>query len=293
MEEYLNTKKRYLAMLIFISINFLSAKVINSSEIKLPTWTSESPKGDKFLYYTGIGSSKKTLEEAKQIAISDAISEIIQEGKITIDGTIYSKSGEYENNDSVNTINEIVKEINIKGETQKIAGLKTEDVYWQEDEKGNELIYRYWILMRLPQNIEDTNFQINQTYGFAPVWRSALIPGWGQFYKKQTKKSYIFLGSETVLVGVALFSNYLSIHYNDKANKEMNITTRKEYMDWSDSAEAIAITTGIAAGVVYIYNVFDSIISKGAKKYAANSNQIELYVNINKENFSISLSKKW
>ncbi len=293
MEEYLKTKKIGLVILIFVLINFLSAKVINSSEKKLPTWIYESPKGDKFFYYSGIGSSKKTLEEAKHIAISDVISEIIQEGKITIDGSIYSKSGEYENYEEVNTVNEIVKEINIKGETQKIAGLKTEDIYWQEEENGNELIYRYWILMRLPKNIKDINFQINQTYGFAPVWRSALIPGWGQFFKKQTKKGYIFLGSETVLVGAALFSNYLSIHYNDKANKEMNITTRKEYMDWSDSAEAIAITTGIAAGVVYFYNVFDSITSKGAKKYAANSNQIELFTNINKENFSISLSKKW
>ena len=217
----------------------------------------------------------------------------MKEGSITINGSISTKTSEIETTNDNNSFSEIVKEINISGESQKIKGLRTEDIYWQEEKKEEEIFYRYWVLMRLPKNIKDIDYQINQNYGFAPVWRSALVPGWGQFYKKQSKMGYIFLGSEAFLIGSALFANHLSVHYNDKAAGESNITTRKEYMDWSDTAEAVAITTGIAAGVLYIYNIFDSITSKGAKRYAISERDLEIYASVSKNNVLICFQKYW
>ena len=287
-------KPKTLLFVILICIcNFLSSEIIKKSGKRRPIWISKTPIGEKFFYYTGIGSSDKTLEDAKQLAISDVVSEIIKEGKITVSGSTYSKTGEYEENSQSKTISEIVEEVTIKGESQKIVGLKTEEFYWQEEENNGSTQFRYWILMRLPKNIKDINYQIKQTYGIAPVLRSTLIPGWGQFYKKETKKGFLFLSSEAVLIGTALFSNFLSIQYNDKALKETNITTRTDYMNWSDSAETIAITSGIAAGVIHIYNIFDSITSKGAKRYAINKKNTEIFVSLDQELLLINIKTKW
>ncbi len=141
--------------------------------------------------------------------------------------------------------------------------------------------------MSLPQYPENYPIgpRIINNYGFAPVWRSSLIPGWGQFYKKQSKKGYFFLISETILISGALFSNYLSIHYHDKAFDAYNdndYSLQRDYKNWSDTAESIAVISGIAAGVVYIYNIFDSVSSKGAKRYTSVDNNFKIYTSLNK-----------
>ncbi|MBT5340042.1 MAG: hypothetical protein HOL50_06305, partial [Candidatus Marinimicrobia bacterium] len=69
---------------LFVAFNSLYAqKVIDSSAEKRPNWSIEPPAGKYFRYFSGMGSSNNSLADAKQQAISDVLSEIIMEKRIT------------------------------------------------------------------------------------------------------------------------------------------------------------------------------------------------------------------
>ena len=76
------------------------------------------------------------------------------------------------------------------------------------------------------------------------------------------------MGSEAGFVTIFLISNYFSRDYNRKASSEQDTDRRKFYNDWSNRSYTISIISGIMAGVVYTYNIFDAVTAKGAKKYA-------------------------
>ncbi|MFH2029983.1 MAG: hypothetical protein ABIJ40_05060, partial [Bacteroidota bacterium] len=166
-------------------------------------------------------------------------------------------------------ISDVSREILQKGTSTIIKGLSKEEEYRQTKKTTNGLLYECWILMKAPKP-EYIGFDIpaQKGYGFSPVWRSALIPGWGQFHKGEPQKGWRFLISETACVSSFFISNYFSRNYSQKAENERDYDKRKFYNDWSNRSYTIGTVSGIVAGAIYIYNVFDSVTAKGAKRYA-------------------------
>ena len=283
--------KKVIIVLLLISLyNLLNAKVkiIEKSASHKPDWIKEVPKGFSYDYFSGFGVSSTSYKEAKNIGINDAIKRIGEKKGVEVTAiTDYKQIEEdYQYEDFFS------EEIQTKVLPAELYGLAEEESYYCKLEENNKIKYEWYILVRIPKaKIEISKKPPTK---FSYVWRSALIPGWGQFYKKQTKKGYIFLSSETILITTALLSNYLSIYYNDKAKSTSDISVRKDYMDWSDTAEAIAITTGIAAGILYIYNIFDATLSKGPKQYALIDNKVQFFINIDKnKNVNFNLALNW
>lgn len=283
--------KKVIIVLLLISLyNLLNAKVkiIEESASHKPDWIKEAPKGFRYDYFSGFGVSSTSYKEAKNIAINDAIKRIGEKKGVEVtaitDYKQIEKDYQYEDFFS--------EEIQTKVLPTELFGLEEEESYYRKLEENKNIKYEFYILVRIPKGKIEIGKKPPTKFSY--VWRSALIPGWGQFYKKQTKKGYIFLGSETILITTALLSNYLSVHYNDKAKSASDISVRKDYMDWSDTAEAFAITTGIAAGVLYIYNIFDATLSRGPKQYALIDNQVKFFINIDKnKNVNFNFAFNW
>ena len=266
-------------------------KIIDSSASEKPSWTIEPPSGKYYDYYTGIGSSPNSLSSAKEQAIANVLSEIIMEGKITANSrirTLHEQSNE-------GIISEVSREIQQTGEATSIEGLKKEEEYWQTVKTTSGLFYQHWILMRIPKpEYVGMDLTIKQGYGFAPVWRSVLVPGWGQFYKGENKKGRRFMTFEAVTLSTAFISFYISQNYNRKAENERDSDRRKFYNDWSNTAYTIGTVSGIIGVVTYCYNIFDSITSKGAKKYAQIENDTgKVVVTITNEQESINLTSQY
>lgn len=252
-------------LLLLINNIFAQGLVIDSSSKNKPSWLIEPPKGKYFKYYSGMGSSQNSLDNAKEHAISSVLSEIIMEGEIVVSSVIRDF---YQQKNS-EIISDVSREILQKGTSTIIKGLSKEEEYWQTKKTTNGLLYECWILMKIPKP-EYIDFDIpdQKGYGFSPVWRSALIPGWGQFHKGEPQKGWRFLISETVCVSSFFISNYFSQNYNRKAENERDYDRRKFYNNWSNRSYTIGTVSGIVGGAIYIYNVFDSVTSKGAKRYA-------------------------
>lgn len=279
-----------------LNISSFSDEITNHSQKKLPDWINDIPKSKYYTYYNGLGTSNKSLSDAKKIAISDVISTIVMQGKIEIDSKIFTSISENTISSGRNTNttirDSVITEVMIKGQSSYIIGLEIEDEYWHTRKSETGLLYDYWILMKVPKpEYKGIKIPTQQGYGLSPVWRSVLIPGWGQFYKGESEKGWCLIISETAAIPTFFISRYLSQNYSRKAENERDYDKRKFYNDWSNRLYTIGTISVIIAGTIYVYNIFDSITAKGAKKYAGiNSSPVELFATLNDEYISINMT---
>ena len=289
--------KKYLIVpiyLIFIIINLNAIKIIDSSANQRPIWLKETPKGKIFNYYSGISSSKNTLDEAKNLAISDVLSEIIMQNEITVEGAITT----FEEDSELELISRITKEIKLKGSSTSIKGLEKEEEYWETIQTKTNILYRYWILMKTPKkqylNYPFSANELEQTYGATPIIKSSLIPGWGQIHKKETKKGILFLSGFAVTLTSAFITHNISNSYEQDAKNANGADWITYYNDLSDQYYLISMASFILSGAIYGYNVFDAISSKGAKIYAFNdTNILQIAFNYKSTKRMIELSIKF
>lgn len=278
-----------IAILILIAALYsfsYAQKIIDRASKDTPSWLMEPPSGEVFEYYTGVGSSPTSLEGAKEQAISNLLSEVIMEGTISAESKI--KTFHQESNEGI--ISEVTREILQTGDNTIIRGLRKEEEYWQIVESEGQVIYQYWILMRLPKNSEfDFLVPIDQGYGFTPVLKSAIIPGWGQYHKGEYAKARRILVSETLLITFTTISFYLSEHYNSKAENETDLERRKFFNKWSHNSYSIGTVFGILSAAIYGYNIYDSIVAKGKKKYSFIPERLDFfaYTNVNQTRIGV------
>lgn len=114
------------------------------------------------------------------------------------------------------------------------------------------------------------------------LWRSAVLPGWGQIHAGDTWKGYGIMGL-TILTG-----SYAAIRYSDSLTLQSGYDSSRNlwngyllgsggnsaallgrlYVPQSDlsalqSAQSDAATFGIITGVLYLYNLFDAYFLTG------------------------------
>jgi hypothetical protein len=127
-------------------------------------------------------------------------------------------------------------------------------------------------------------------YGGSALWRSMILPGWGQFHKKKVAKGVIILTTEVAAIsGLA----YCEIRRSDnwrKSSETTNVTIAKEYRNRADSWELRRnIFIGAAAGI-YLWNVLDAALAKGKLKYAWIPDNLNLFTTGDKGYYYCGLS---
>jgi len=96
------------------------------------------------------------------------------------------------------------------------------------------------------------------------VYRSVLMPGWGQFYNRQAVKGGLFVGSEVVAAGLAVTFHLLGAHYQSQYDK-MGAGTPQSKVDAKiDQAETNFSRRNwalIALAVVHAANILDAFVN--------------------------------
>jgi hypothetical protein len=139
--------------------------------------------------------------------------------------------------------------------------------------------YLLWELYEVSQKETFTAIIPEYTthYGGSALWRSIVLPGWGQFYKKKTGKGVIMLTTEVVAISGLAFCEIRRSDNWRKSTETTNINITKEYRNRADSWELRRnIFIGVAAGI-YLWNVLDAALAKGKIKYAWIPDNIKLY----------------
>ncbi|MBT4796363.1 MAG: hypothetical protein HON83_08160 [Candidatus Marinimicrobia bacterium] len=256
---------------LFVVCNILFAqKVIDSSTEKRPTWSIEPPTGKYFRYFSGMGSSNNSLSDAKQQAISDVLSEIIMEKRITAKSEI--KTFQEQSNSEI--ISKVSREIQQTGMSTTIDGLLKEEDYWEIAKVHKGSIYRFWILMKFPKpeynGFDLAMMTVKQSYGVFPIVKSVFVPGWGQIHKKEKKKGLRLLTGFAVTLTAGIVSQSMSNNYAVDAQNADTGEWIDYYNTLSEQYYLASTISYILAGSIYGYNVYDAISSKGAKIYALN-----------------------
>lgn len=93
----------------------------------------------------------------------------------------------------------------------------------------------------------------------------SIVPGLGQMYKGHTSKGWIIIGGEVVFVGTAIYSHIRQHNYsNDASNASDAIAP--SYRSKSKSWRQVRDVAIIGACGLYVYNLLDAALSKGARQ---------------------------
>lgn len=245
--------------ILLLSVGFVYAQ---------PKWISHPPEGYLNDYFVGKATSSNSNAEAAEQAFADAIVSINQSNSITVKSSeqFHTSSEEHFSNSGVSTdiVTKAAKELSVTGESQTIRGLKMVETYF--DKYGDT--YEAWVLVSFPKKNP-----ISPPSAFSPVWRSMIVPGWGQLYNDETFKGVSFM---TIAVGGVASGFICSALSNDSHSQALSARTqaRRDYFnDLSNTQSTISTISFISAGVVYVWSLVDAIVVKSDN----------LYVNVNQE----------
>lgn len=237
-----------------------------SQRIEPPDWVYSIPKSESGWYSYFPGSATVSNDENRAFVSAIMAS--------------FEKAAIFSNSVEVSTeIEEMLSTTGIEGMRNtrlsslphKIQNAALVDYYVEE--KGSRK-YRVHTLIRIPKDPNAPFDPPQPEYGPGPVLKSIILPGWGQSTKGQEKKGKMLLISTLGSGMISGITLYFAQEMKDKSGGERRAEIRENYKSFGNFLFTVGIGSAVTAGFLYIYNVFDSIASKGKQRYAATPNNI-------------------
>lgn len=282
--------KRYILLLSLIIVSTLSltAQRRNNNydaNNALPWVAGRLPfDSDEVRYKVAYGEGA-TYQQAREGATAALITELGWEHGVTVTSqTIDEVKHTINNNDSNFLQNRsTTTTIEQDGYTASITKV---DEYSEIDKKSSHLIkYKVWQLYVVDCAwAAQINLKYSTKYGFGTAgWRSMIIPGWGQFYKKQYAKGSVFLGVELASVAsIIYFQNRCS--YNIKQSLETPILDLQiEYTNRAHKQQLYRNISIGACAAVWVLNVLDATLLDGRPRYIESNFDIAFSSTVNNE----------
>lgn len=240
--------------------------LFSEAVLAAPRWTKQTPIGRNHVYAVGLGESTVSLSETRKAAISNAMSTF----NVTQGVTLNSKLTLQKIEDSNSYRESVVHELEVQGTSSTLTGLKLVNTYVDR----NSSPYRVYALMSLPTE--------NPFSYWSPVWRSAILPGWGQFYQGRINRGVLYLTAEAISVGGAFFTASAYTDRKNKANQATNVADRRDFDKQADEyyqANVVLVCVAVAA---YGLNLADVLLLSNNKadiyyslKFDTNSHGME------------------
>lgn len=245
-------------MLLLVFVSNVSAQK--------PAWVGNTPKELNYTYkFVEVTSEGSTLESARAEA-KDLLADNtqLQEGV-----RVYRKTHEHTDIDkqrvnggklSESVHKTIAIDLTIDGERFDLQAVRVDE--YSERRNGIYVLHTLYMVALCEDPVFDRTY-LTTKYGAAPVLMS-VIPGLGQWYKGSKGKGIALFASEAVAVGGILVCENQRASYVKKMKEQPKFL--KEYNRKADNWETGRnICIGVAAGV-WIYNIVDAAVAKGARR---------------------------
>lgn len=206
-----------LALLTTTGLNS-QTKIIERSSGKMPKWIQAPPAGFMNNYYLGIGTSSKSYADARNIALLDALTHIGEARNIQISSTSELQIAEHSNGGIVSQ--KFLRNIKVESAKHEIRGIREQESYFEKTSQNGEMKYEYYVLIRIPKRV---GTRYSPPNSFSYVWRSTILPGWGQFHKGQKIRGTSFFLFEAGLITTAYLSAQRSANYHDNALRSRKV----------------------------------------------------------------------
>ncbi|RED92463.1 DUF5683 domain-containing protein [Marinoscillum furvescens] len=210
-----------------------------------PKWINENPQSESqmFDYFVGEGSSRDE-------AFLDALEALaIQRGLVVAGFSVEQKREII--NEQVNSEFKRSGQVKVKNKTLLVFPVK----------KWNDGQY-FYTLIGSPKRGERTDGGVMSKGHF--IWRSSLVPGWGQFYNKEPSKGLFFSIGQVGLIAGTIFSFSQSGEQRDQANLALMQGDLAQYNSYDKNAKTWKTTgtiLGVGAAALWIINIVDATAS--------------------------------
>ncbi|MCH5305560.1 MAG: hypothetical protein J1E79_03680 [Rikenella sp.] len=256
-------------MLPLFIITAASAQNVSSDKIK-PQWLHKQPEPTNASFrYEIISSTASSLDAARK----QCLAELISSSGLTHGVIVTSDYRSTEKMSQVWNDGKLTEQIEIGSENEYHAKsdetklfVETIDEYWTRDNSGTFYLNKLYAKSELGIAPLFDNVELTTKYGAHGLWRSAIVPGWGQFHKGSNLKGGLILGGTAALVAGIVFTESQRSDYVRKISKTHDAGIKRAYSTKRDHfATARNICVG-AAAVLYVYNLIDAVVAPGARR---------------------------
>lgn len=264
------TKIRFLmlglSMVLFLPI----MRAQEASEKIKPQWLHKLPRptNPTFIYKITSASSA-SLDQAREKSLSELITATgLKSGAVVVSDSRTKKnvSQVWNNGKLTEHIDyNFATETSAKGAEVKIY-VENIAEYWKKDHAGNYYLTKLYAMSEFGERPLFDNVELTTFYAGHGLWRSAIVPGWGQFYKGSYLKGGLVLGGTVALAAGIIYTNSMRSDYANKIVKTHITENKRTYATKRDNyttGRNICIG-GLAA--LYVYNLVDAIVAPGARR---------------------------
>ena len=259
--------KRSLIILSLFVISAMFSEISaqqKSSKLK-PQWITKSvPTETLYHFFEGTYGESSTLDGARQRCLINLSTKLEHERGIVVNSRFSGKTKMTRDNYTMNEEFEMEciengKEINMV--------CRTIDEYWEKSQNGQYQCHLLYAVANSsnPSYAQD-HISVTSSYGARGLWRSMIVPGWGQMHKGSYAKGGVILGGTVALAGGIIFTESMRQSCITQINQTHSSTAIKQLAanmtNWSIGRN---ICIG-AIAALYAYNLVDAIVAPGARR---------------------------
>lgn len=268
-------------MIIVSALSLNAQRGNNNYDVNkaLPWVTGRLPYDSEKVRYKIAYGEGNTYQQAKEDATASLILELGWEHGITVTSKTIDEIKHTINNEDSNFAQNRSTTTTIEQDGYSASITKVDEYSELYESSSQTTKYKVWQLYAIDCPwAAQINLKYSTKYGFSTAgWRSLIIPGWGQFYKKQYAKGTMFLGVELVgIASVIYFQN--RYNYNIKQSSETPILDLQ--IDYTNRAHKQQMYRNISIGAcaaVWLLNVLDATLLEGRPRYVESNFDLGFY----------------
>lgn len=259
----------FTGLIIWLSFCAYDIEAQKSDRSK-PRWIQTHPIASNSTFeYDVVKTEANNLAKAREQALSNLLLRAGLAGGQTVKTDVESVNEEHEvfkDNKSQNYAEELIKvQTTLQGAPVTLSAKKI-DEYWERGEDGTYHLTTLYARSQVDVVPNFDNVKLTTKYGIDDMWRSAIVPGWGQLYKGSMLKGGLIMGGTVACIGAIIYTDCTRASFNSKINKTHDAKLKLHYAD-----QRTAYTTGRnicigALSALYIYNIVDAIVAPGARR---------------------------
>ncbi len=259
-----------LRLIVLMAMAFvMTIGVAQKSTSPRPKWLNHmpTPTNNTFRYelHSAVSSS---LDEARTKAIDQIVGTSgLKNGVLVMSESSSDRkfnqhwvNGKLSETYNINT----VSNTDIKGSPQTLYIEKVAE-YWERRD-GEYYYTAAYAKSELGHTPLFDNVSVTRSYGARGLWRSMIVPGWGQIYKGSTFKGCAILGATALCAAGIIITDNQRADYVKKIKHTHDSSLIKSYRTKRDHwTTGRNICIG-ATAAVYIYNLIDALVAPGAER---------------------------
>ncbi|MFI3301726.1 MAG: DUF5683 domain-containing protein [Rikenellaceae bacterium] len=244
-----------IALLIILAATTTEVCAQKKSERIQPRWVNNAPKSSnprqQYIVVEDLGQDITELRTNSNTNLNNYIKKEVQ-----VKGAGKSEIQEARVNDYM----QFLTKINVENYSQQKI-----DEYWVRTSTSHYRYYSLYAVSTTP-GVMFEQARVTDRYGARGLWRSALVPSWGQFYKGSKVKGGLILGG-IVASGIGvIFTESQRSDYAYKATQTYDVNHIRTYLNKSSNYETARNICIGSAAAIYLYNLIDATVAPGAKR---------------------------